>query len=136
MSYDENSANDNFRVHVSAKGREAFDIVFKLAAAGRKLEGYSIEGKGPKAELTFHWSKTSGDKAIEGVVPFPFEMDVEQAGAFAWCWLLSFKGDALPPEPDFDGSCSKGWHIDNRITHNGWRYGVLSVKFEWAAPHK
>lgn len=109
---------DNFHVSIQSEGKDHFVRALSFFLDGHKsVVGYSIsEEKG----LIFYWSMTSLPK---DVTKFPYDMNLEDAVAFAWGWLLKV---AYPqPEPDHDGDNGKGFLIYNE----SWGH----VDNEWAA---
>lgn len=125
---------DNFKftfvgIHSKDLLRQALALAFTKGDGRLKAssaEGYLIH---PEKGLVFlgYIDRHSKDPAV---VEFPFKMDAEGCADWAYRWLENAE---YGPEPDHDGSNSKGFKVYN----DSWSrvdsyYGSLvAVKPEW-----
>jgi hypothetical protein len=75
--------------------------------------------------MILYWHEASKGKEL----PYPFDRD--HSIDFIWNWL---QGTEFPPEPDIDGSCSKGWRVFNEAWGHvaGNHYAIVAIQPEWA----
>ncbi len=126
---------DNFEVRVTARTQAVLEHTIKLALCGHsKICSYTeTEVHGVKS-LLLHWYYRKDQ------TKFPYEFEVEQIVPFIMGWL---KNQDYGPEPDLDGSCSKGWklftehpYIQGKPTNPAWHNVVFAIQPEWAEHHK
>lgn len=122
---------DNFKVDVTAKGKEILQHVIELLMSDYHqviayMEDDSPGNRGAR-RLHLYWYYDQNDNATKLLYPFNLEQCVE----FVWGWLLNAE---LGSEPDIDGSCSKGWRIHN--VKGGWSHVTFVVEPVWAQHHK
>ncbi len=113
---------DNFHIDVTALEREDFSLAVRLAFSQNKSTvGWRVL---PTHGLVLFWVKT------EGINLFPASLDAEGAADMAWRWL---KEADYGPEPDHDGSNSRGWRIYNEDWgHVADSYqAICAVQPEW-----
>jgi len=138
-------AMDNFRFDVTAwHGHLDFDllrVVMRVAFAGDKhATHYRVEPatlvkkaeprQQPQIErparLIFGWHES-----MKGGVKLPFKLDYIAAADWAERWLAE---QDYGPEPDHDGSNSKGWRVYNEDWGHvdGCGYSFCAVQPDWA----
>ncbi len=122
---------DNLEVSITAKGKELLRHVLALVMvdyhqAIAYLEDDSPGDYGTK-RLHMYWYYDD-DNTNATKLPYPFNLD--QCVEFVWGWLQNAN---YGPEPDIDGSCSRGW----RIKGGSWApYVIFVIEPMWAEHHK
>lgn len=119
---------DNFRINITAEGRQSLLKAFEIAAAHHaSAVGYVVDAG---AGLIFVWHVVEGR-----ATKLPFKLDAAGMADFAERWL----GEAdYGKEPDHDGSNGRGWRVYNdawgHVECTGFDefYAICAVKPEWA----
>lgn len=143
---------DNFHIDLTARGKEALTLALKIVLMDHTPTHWC---RHPKAGLVLFWhhrpefpikytewgpttekGASSRDVTID-VHPFPCRIKrAEDLAMFVEGWLSE---QVYPPEPDLDGSCSKGFRIYNerygRVGGCG-DYSFIAIQPEWAEHHK
>ncbi len=123
---------DNFKIDITARGKDSLEAAMKLAFGRGRLEypstadGYLID---PEKGLIFFWA-SSLDKGSP-VNLLPFKLDAVGAADFAHRWLAEAE---YGPEMDHDGHNTKGFRIYNNAWSRveGYSGSIVAVKPEWA----
>lgn len=133
---------DNFSVRVEAQKWPHLQAVFRLLTGAAPVTAWAIvDGKvngngitGKVLELYWH----VGKEAPAGVYPLPAPLDPDNAARLAWHWLEGLDDAAYGPQPDIDGSCSRGWIVDTTVNRPGWTspYPICQIIPTWAIHHK
>ncbi len=98
---------DNFRIDVSAEGRESLKAALSIAIAGNGGHG-GIDGYVVTAEHGLVFVSGARRAAGAGVSVLPFGLDAEGAGDFAMRYLAEAR---YGPTPDHDGDDQKAWRV-------------------------
>lgn len=93
------------------------------------------------AQLAAPHAHLAGDRTgadQRSLVPerFMTALDWKGAADSIWNWLRLMPAKQLGPEPDLDGSCSRGFRISTALPHPLSSYGIVAVTPEWAEYHK
>lgn len=77
----------------------------------------------------------------DGWNSLPAELDAELTAPIVVAWLKGLTREQFPPEPDVDGSVTRGWRVCDRYhgPEEGldWAAGVFCVVYpEWTIYHK
>lgn len=121
MLSDNQGLGDMYHFDVNGKTREMFDVVMELAmlaSPGRKVtdvksyKSLALASDFPRisSSLILYWADPGPES---GAVMLPYPMCLKQISEFVWGWLESLTSVEWPPEPEHDGSNSKGWRIFN-----------------------
>lgn len=115
---------DNRQISIQAEGKADFELALRLASGRHKAIGYRVHD----GSLVFYWTGSDTSKMI----PFPYEMDIQQMIEFAWGWLL--KNKPVGPEPDHDGDNGEGFKVYNEDwghVFNEWQ-AFVAITPIWA----
>ncbi len=144
----------NFKVDVTAVGKEEFEKVFSIFFNRPYKENPKSRGtivkycsKAKETGLAFfEYERTDPAKiynirdgkdvsvSLGPVEKLPFEMDVKQATIIAWNWLKQCPKEFWGDEPDIDGSVYReAWRIYNTYSYFG---PLVVVQPVWAEYHK
>jgi hypothetical protein len=123
---------DNFHFYIRAwDGHHDFNMLelcLKVAMAGATATYWSSDGK--CLILYWHEPERMGPE-WPAIHPFLAPLDYKAAEAVVRSWL---KTADHGPEPDHDGSNSKGWRIFNDAGWNqvgGCNYGICGIEPAW-----
>lgn len=123
---------DNFDVSVTGKGKELLRSVLAIAMIDYHHVLAYMEDDSPgnpgTRRLHLYWYYDENNNSIK--LPYPFNID--QCIEFVWGWLQNAD---YGPEPDINGSCSKGWKIGGS-KGGGWSHVIFTVEPVWAEHHK
>lgn len=125
---------DNFHIDITARGRDNLERILDVVLMSNTPTHWCSH---PDKGTIYFWSKP--DRVPEGILVYG--LFPEWATAKAWAddvntWLSI---EDYGPQPDLDGSCSKGFRVYNE--HYGRidgfsNYSFLAIKPEWAEHHK
>jgi hypothetical protein len=135
---------DNFRFDITARSPEmlklALKVAFELDDDKPYVYGYSM-GPAPKESASAAGGEWGANKAKARLVlykyesakatPLPYKMNFEQALSFVQGWL---QNAGYGPQPDHDGSNSKGWRVYNEAwghVNDDWA-GFVAIEPVWA----
>lgn len=116
---------DNPCVKVRGESQEDFLLAMRLAAGESQASHYKIAGN----KMIVYWS---APESTEGASSLPYPMRGKPLADFVWNWFSTEAN--WPPEPDHDGSNSRGWYLD---TGNEWGhvgssfYSLFSLETSW-----
>lgn len=124
---------DNFHFDVTGMGTDALAdalrLALKLSSANKTpVSHYAVD---PKAGMGLFWADATDERRVQ-TVPLPCPVGVEEITALVTGWLRTVD---YGPEPDHDGSNTKGWRVYNdpggaRLW--GSFYGIVAVQPQWA----
>lgn len=122
---------DNFQINVVSKGKQTFAHALAIAvnhAPGNKATHYEVH-KTLGLILYWHLPNLGAGRVA---YPFPFTMSLQVLTDFVWEWLL--QTEPSTPEPDHDGSNSRGFCVYT----GAWGavesspYSFVAIRPEWA----
>lgn len=118
---------DNFRIDITCRGDQPLEKTLILAFDQQKAVGYLIT---PNSGLVFLHSMAQSEFKL-GSAAFPFKMDAIGAADFARRWLAE---QDYGPQPDHDGSNTKGWRVYNEMWGHvdGMWTAICAVQPVWA----
>ena len=118
---------DNFRIDITAEGRERLRDALALGMSNRESTRVFGWEDHPEKGLILYW--TDNSLAIE---KFPAPLGVEETTAMVWTWLAF----TTYPEQEWGGDVSygKGWRVYNEDWgHVGERWqAILAIQPVWA----